>query len=467
MIFSIFGKKKAQTDASTIDTKTVKDGNALSGLKANTNPGFTNSIVDLRHKAKATQLKIDEIESEMARDIFTKNNAPSEGTKVAQPINTNADLLEELKSREVAQRAYKTTHFATTMPLMGETTQLLLNSTAGRISETAAIESIPAIDEAAILFASGQTAAAELILHNLTRQETRHGLHSIPWLMLFDLYQITNEKSKFDKLSLDYVRKLEISAPLWQVGQTADPKSKQSYVPGITFSGKLDSSIISQTDKLISAVEKNKQVRVEFVRTTDINMDGCRYLLAALLAAKKAQCELTVVGAQDLIKIVRPLLQPGRRDPEAYAWLLLLELLQILNDEISFERLSMDYCVTYEISPPAYEKPQNIVTAESAGISVEFAEVERFLMPKVIENNIDALIEKITIFAEKHHSLQLDCKELDRVDFSVCGQLLSGLIPLSTKLNVPIEFQDVNHLVIALLTALGFKNVASIIPRKR
>ena len=176
---------------------------------------------------------------------------------------------------------------------------------------------------------------------------------------------------------------------------------------------------------------------------------------------------MTVVGAHDLMKYIRPLIAVGRKDASEAPWLLLLELLQLVNDEPGFEEASIDYCITYEVSPPSFEAPKNKSTAASVGISIEFVEADRFTLPQVIDGNTSDLIESIARFALDHHSVQLDCSHLNRINFSSCGQLLSGLVPLSKQLNVSIEFHDVNHLVIALLNAMGFKNIAVIFPRKR
>jgi ABC-type transporter Mla MlaB component len=286
--------------------------------------------------------------------------------------------------------------------------------------------------------------------------------------MLFDLYQIANEQSKFEQLSLDYVSKLEISAPIWITPQAAStPKIEKGFVPGVSFSGKLNDQIGKQIDKLSALAKQGQQLRLEFVRITEVNPEGCELLLKGFQALKKSKQELTVVGANDLIKYVRALIAVGRRDESEAPWLLLLELLQLINDEAGFEETSIDYCITYEVSPPSFEAPKNKSTAPSVGISIEFVEAERFALPKVITGNTDELIGKIFAFAKEHHSVQLDCSRLDRIDFSACGSLLSGLIPISKQLNVSIEFHEANHLVIALLNAMGFKNVAVIFPRKR
>jgi len=472
VIFSIFGKKNGGKKSSAANQKSAKDEpTTTSGLTANTSAEFANSIMAQRHIARATERKIDAIEYEMSRDILNRK-FESQQPDPAPPsqMDANANLFDDddisdkntidLKSSE---------HFETTLPMSGMVTDFLLNpNTEGRAAH-AAIENIPALEEAAILFASEQIEATELILQNLIQNESYNALNPSAWLMLFDLYQITNNQARFEQLSLDYVSKLEISAPIWRDDKAAiaPAKEQKGFVPGISFSGKLNAQIEKQIDKLQALAKQHPQLRLEFVRVTELDVAGCEQLLRGFQLLKKSKQELTVVGAHDLIKSVRALVAVGRRDESDAPWLLLLELLQLINDESGFEEASIDYCITYEVSPPSFEAPKNKSTAPSVGISIEFVEADRFLLPKVIEGNTSELIEKIAKFSLDHHSVQLDCSQLDRIDFSSCGQLLSGLVPLSKQLNVSIEFHDVNHLVIALLNAMGFKNIAVIFPRKR
>jgi ABC-type transporter Mla MlaB component len=474
VIFSIFGKKNGGNKSSPAKPKTAKDEPpTTTGLTPNTSADFANSIMAQRHLARATERKIDAIEYEMSRDILKRKfDPPSEtAAPTTEQPDANANLFDDDidNTIDLKNSGLNTDQFEETIPLDASLMDSFNPNTAGGRAAQGAIENIPALEEAAILFASEQIEATELILQNLIENENYNALNPSAWLMLFDLYQITNNQIKFEQLSLDYVNKLEISAPIWRdpQNQIAAPKEQKGFVPGISFSGKLNAQISKQIEKLQTLAKQHPQIRLEFVRISEVDVAGCEQILKGFQLLKKAKNELTVVGAHDLLKFTRPLVAVGRKDESDAPWLLLLELLQLINDEAGFEETSIDYCITYEVSPPSFEAPKNKATAPSVGISIEFVEADRFLLPKVIEGNTKELIENITKFAVDHHSVQLDCSQLDRVDFSSCGQLLSGLVPLSKQLNVSIEFHDVNHLVIALLNAMGFKNIAVIFPRKR
>ena len=473
MIFSIFGKKNRSKKSSAADPGSAQDSPPTTpGLTTNSGVDFANSIMAQRHLARATERKIDAIEYEMSRDILKKDAAKKPGpgsarNATAQRTDANANLFDNDSYRN-SILFRNSEHFETTLALTGATSDFLLQGNIEDHVALTATENIPALEEAAILFANQQSDAAELILQNLIRNENYSALNPSAWLMLFDLYQITNNQVKFEQLSLEYVRKLEISAPVWRDDATPvlPQKEHKAFVPGISFSGKLDAQISTQIDKLQALSRQHAQMRLEFVRITELDVAGCEQILKGFQILKKSEQELTVVGAEDLIHFTSSLIAVGRRDASDAPWLLLLELLQLTNDEPRFEEISLDYCITYEVSPPSFEAQKNKSSEPSVGISIEFIEADRYLLPNVIEGDTQELIKQISIFALNHHSVRLDCSRLNRIDFSSCGRLLSGLLPLSKQLNVSIEFHDVNQLVTVLLNAMGFKNIALIFPRK-
>lgn len=71
------------------------------------------------------------------------------------------------------------------------------------------------VEQVAVLYANGQDAAARALLENSVRIH-----HSGPgerlWLMLFDFYRVTSQKSAFETLEIDYAQAFEKSPPAWR-----------------------------------------------------------------------------------------------------------------------------------------------------------------------------------------------------------------------------------------------------------
>ena len=181
---------------------------------------------------------------------------------------------------------------------------------------------------------------------------------------------------------------------------------------------------------------------------------------------QKSNHKLILVGAAELIEKIHSILQVGRRDETEAPWLLMLEFLRLLNRETDFEEASIDYCITFEVSPPPFESPKDkVVTDDEEAVTVEEDTSGYFKMPKLIEMPVDTLLPDITAHAQLHNPVTLDCTTLQRMDFNAAGQLFGGLTPLLDN-GKSLELFHPNHFVIALCSVMGFGESIQIIPRK-
>jgi ABC-type transporter Mla MlaB component len=360
---------------------------------------------------------------------------------------------------------------ANTLPLtMGTTTQFLLGDETldGNVA-VASSASAAVIEEAAILFANGQTDMVELVLKGALGEESLGGSTLDAWGMLFDLYQITGKQQEFESLSLEFANKFERSPPTWN--SSDDPAAKPAVskpsaaTPTVPFSGKLDSSSIKQLDRVKKLAETHRALRLEFVRISEVDPVGCGLLLGVLKRLQKSGHELILVGAPELANKIRLILLVGRRNETEVPWLLLLEILRLLNLETEFEEVSIDYCITFEVSPPAFAPPETKVTTAQAEQPHAGETTEAFMMPMVIEGRIDELILGIAAYSDEHDPAVIDCSRLAKVDFNAAGRLLTGLAPFCQN-GKTIEFHNVNYLVAALFSVMGLRDIVRILPRK-
>jgi ABC-type transporter Mla MlaB component len=474
-IFS-FLKKKDSPKASTPEDKAAlraKRDEDAARLSASTEMDRQNSQMMQRDIARATALKIDAIESEMEFDIFNEPE-PSWTSRPKRPPKPPSQAKRTEVSEGLAPGAAD--GFQNTLPMMElATTELLADGDSDRGGGGAAIEVAdsainPVIEEIAILYASEQITLVEQMLQSVIQEDQLEQATHTVWWMLFDLYQITGKQAEFDSLSIDYASKFETSPPSWVAAlhrvTPIVPATKAGIAPTVAFSGMLDGSIVKQLEKIQKLSEKNQVFRLEFARVTDVAPEGCALLLRALKTLQKSEHDLIMVGAAELADKIQSIIKIGRRDETDAPWLLLLEMLQLLNREKDFEETSMDYCVTFEVSPPAFETPKNIkvTTAPEEKIHPDISP-DRFMMPVVITSNTDQLVAAITEYAAQYHPVVIDCSRLTRIDFTAAGQLMNGLAPLAGS-GKTIEFQGVNHLVAALLQVMGLNEIAKIFPHK-
>jgi ABC-type transporter Mla MlaB component len=421
-----------------------------------------------REIARATAAKIDEIELEMASDIFDDDawSSPRRTPAAVAALAAGAGGAGVLGAAGTAGIA------PVTLLDSGLDTDGLsgLDSAVGA---AAAPSSAPAVEEAAILYANGQSDAAE--------QSLRASLDSssndrMPWWMLFDLYQAGAREEAFDSIAIDYASHFETSPPAYRapaatvLGAGAGSAAFSGVTPTASLSGCLDAGTGARLARLqapaaapssASSAAFAPPVRIEFSAVTGATAEGCAVLLDTLQALRRAGRELVLAGADHLVGVLRPMLAIGEGTASQAPWLLLLELLLLMNREKDFEETAMDYCVTFEVSPPSFEAPArtalSISTDDSAGSSAGI-EGDRFLLPAVIEGGNPALLAAIDAYAQERPLLVLDCSHLARIDYGAAAMLVARLRALAENGDAGprrIELRDLNHLVAALLRLLG------------
>ncbi|MES2130327.1 MAG: STAS domain-containing protein [Pseudomonadota bacterium] len=433
-IFSIFkGKKTGQVDDldGFADVPTRMAGSDAERARQ-------------REIARATAMKIDAIESAMTQDIFNTPE-PAWGSGPRRP-RTNAQI----------QGGGAGAH--PTLPMLElATTELLADDEVPEAAVEA--QTAPVVEEIAIMYANGQQEVAEAMLTDSLADAglTERSL----WWMLFDLYQISGRQDDFDNIAIDYASRFETSPPTWS--PLSPPAHEASYAgvePTEAFAGLLDAAIVPQLERLAQLAASAAVFRLEFSRVREVTPEGCELLLAALRRLRARA--LTVVGAAELAELIRGTLTIGARDASEGPWLLRLELLQLLNREKDFEETAMDYCVTYEVSPPQFSAPTNVATAAPARAPVS---ADRFMLPALLEGSLEPLGDAIHAYAAQNALLVLDCSRLARADYGAAGKLLAILRPLAAA-GKKIELRDMNHLVAALFKLLGYAESSRLFPHK-
>ncbi|TFW13568.1 STAS domain-containing protein [Duganella callida] len=433
-LFSIF--KKNDTPAPLTDDE-------LARLAANSEAERHSQAARQREIARATAMKIDAIESAMAFDIFNEPEPAWGSPRQPRPARAAAVAGDD-------DAAIPTTLLLTDDELP---------------QPAVAAETAPVVEEIAILYANGQADVARQMLEAAVAASAggQNGERSA-WWMLFDLYQVSGQQDAFDNLSIDYASTFETSPPPWTAPAALAAASPDwaGLTPTVAFSGALGQQIAPQLLHLRQLADDHPVLRLEFSRVSAIAADACALLLDTLRAVQKQQRELILVGAQELAALLRAGLAAGRRDDGEAPWLLLLELLQLQNREKEFEQTAMDYCVTFEVSPPSFSAPHKVAMAPTQHLS---ASPDRFMLPPVIEHHLGALLPAIQRYAEQYEALVFDCSRLTRIDYG-CAIQLHAVLQTLAGADRKVALRDLNHLVHALLRLLGYANLARMYPHK-
>ena len=323
----------------------------------------------------------------------------------------------------------------------------------------------PVVEEVAVLFANGQDAAALAALEAGTAAGNLGAETDQAWAMLFDLYQLMGKREAFERHALDYSVKFEKSPPTW-VDQAPEALNSALSTGGqafVAFSGLLGEASDKQCKLLERMVAANPAARVEFSRVQGGDDLGAALLRQAMVAARKAKCELVMVGAEKLAALLKGKIEPGKRENEP-VWLLLLELYQQTGEQEPFEEWALQYAITFEVSPPWWENRPPARKAPPAPVAAPTANDAFPLVGEMCGGGADAC-QQLAEFAEGRGSVVIDCAALKRVDFVSAGMLmnvLSGLVAGGKT----VHLRRPNHLVLGLFGVLGIDQVAQVERRK-
>ena len=456
-IFSLFGKKErppAQPDLTSV-SRSKADGRSQDMAPADASRREKQAD-DQRQAARATALKIDAIESEMSSEFVRPGLRPAAAAPAAPPAAVTPAATQNLPA------------VPATPPALSESSNFMLSDTIfDSLLDDAAAEDMPLLDEAAILFANRQTGMAEQVLKDaVDGSPMANG--TAAWAMLFDLYQVSGDQDAFEHLSIAYAKQFETSPPAW-IPLTADDTRtsapRAAAVPSVALSGRLDAGIGKFLDRARLLAGSHPAIRLELNRISDVDADGCSLLLQTLIQLQKSGTDLILPGAPELTGKIRAIIEVGRRDDTEAPWLLLLELLAMQNLEAAFEEASIEYCITFEVSPPAFVAPKSRVATVMEMPDPRQGPGECFVMPALIEGRTDALVAELGAYATLHNPACIDCAALARVDVNAATQLMTGLAPFTGDGQV-IEFMHVNHLVATLFNVVGLNNIVRIHTRK-
>jgi len=471
---SLFGKKRDKPDEAQPEPAERQAAPAPSGAPGGaSNPSgaaggggpatVPASALSAREMARATAEKIDRIESEMtkdfsARDTQVTNTIPGEPRKPAAPAPASS------RRRGPAG--------ATTVPSLGQSTDILLgDSILAHAMELSDSASNPAIEEAAILYANGQAMPAAAVLHDAIRSDQsgqNNAAVTQPWLMLFELYQLLGKKAEYESLAIDYAVRFDGPAPAWREDAVSPQASVATERAAVVFQGVLDAGIVPQLDLLKRLAQKNRSLWLEFERVTEVEAAGADLMLRVFAAFQKSSHEVILQGVSHLAELCQAQIAVGRRDPSNAVWMLLLETYRLLDRQVAFEEAGIDYCVTYEVSPPSWEASSHRFKVDDSRLHQPVAGAEdEDLPPNTLAlrgdlvGKLESELHRLTQFASVHSGVIIDCAHLRRVDFTAAGALLNWAVGMQVA-GTPVRFAQVGHLVAALFAVMGLHEVAQI-----
>ncbi|KQV85972.1 hypothetical protein [Pelomonas sp. Root1237] len=478
-----------------------------------------NSKIDLGVKAK-----IDEIEQQMVGESFattqavpkqqpgffdtsTRPVAFSSSVAAPSPAEANGGRVSEFSTpREVQRLQAPTPPAAVTMgaaipPLSDSPPSRLpdlppldmpLSFTLAESTPDVEVQEVvhdPELDEAVIAFANADYENSERALTELVRPGGSRNLHGETWLVLFDHYRATGAQGKFEALAVEYAQQFGLSAPQWfsmpkLVAESTRQSNRSPMAKASQVSWTAPSTVRAEDVTLLQ--KRSETLPMPWVfdwgPLEEIEIEAAIQMRQLFRVWAQQQVDQRWVGGDRFLNQLKELAPVGERDTDPVLWMLRLEALRLANRPDQFDEAAIDYCVTYEVSPPSWERAKCRVriggegssTNSPATSSMQSEAQSTFLDTSVAEASLAQLelmgqmsgdisdsLRTLSTEVGDASIINISCTKLIRLDFMAAGDLLNWVLQRRTE-NRMVVFTDAHRLVALFFGAMGINEHAKV-----
>jgi anti-anti-sigma regulatory factor len=295
--------------------------------------------------------------------------------------------------------------------------------------------------------------------------------------MLFDLYQMAQNRQEFDSLSMLFTVKFEQSPPVWaDNGEAAnDPRRNQSRDRKDFFALKPSASgeLAGEIEKFLAFAEAQGTVRLDVAKVTALSADEALLLANALGHLRKKKTPMWFNNFDVVEKVLRAAFNEGTPESQRPYWLLLFEIYILTARMDEFEELGLEFAVAFEMSPPNWEVYVNKVAADAARATTAAKTAAAAPTPPEIGYELKGVISpassnqiaELNAAAATRPEVVVDMSKVMRVEFSFTAAFFDVVkaIQLAGK---RVILTNLNELNAALLEAMGVNRYAILVRRK-
>ncbi len=353
----------------------------------------------------------------------------------------------------------------------------------------------PELDEAVISFANAEFAACEGSLTALTGVGGARAQHAETWLVLFDLFRATGQQAKFEVLAGEYAQQFGWSAPQWfslpkLVAEAAAAAEDKPRAPrprgdvGWVCPAVIDIDAVARLNA--QTLQMPLPWVFDFADCKRVEAEAASHLTSLFRRWAGEPLDMRWLDGEKFFAALTDAAPTGVRDADPAFWLTRLEGLRIANRADQFDEVAMDYCITYEVSPPSWERARcqvrisghgssthspslsqvgdvstsflesSIIEDSSSGVQMTSVELSGQLVGDISETltRLDAQLGAATV-------VSVTCGKLIRVDFVAAGDLLNWVLAKRGE-NRTLTFAEAHRLVALFFGAMGINEHAKV-----
>jgi hypothetical protein len=313
-------------------------------------------------------------------------------------------------------------------------------------------------------------------------------------MTLFDLYRATGQQDRFDTLAIDFAARFSRSAPLWfsipeQLGLAS--AAAPVVAPAAArrdFSWAAPSTVaVSSVAALQAALARaSSPWTLAWGRLTAIDEAAVPLLADQFTQWADRSGQFVFSGVSALNALLESKTQSGDRSTSPEWWRLRMAALRLMASPDEFELVALDYCVTYEVSPPSWAAPRcGYSDSENAASPAAQADTRDLLAPEAADATVSGVLESAPAATLSGHidgdatpvlepfqalvrpgePLIIGCDRLIRIDFGAAGSVLNWAAEQQSHGHV-VQFHNLHRLVAIFFNVIGVNEHAWVMPRK-
>jgi hypothetical protein len=380
--------------------------------------------------------------------------------------------------------------------------------------EITEMEHDPELDEAVIAFANADFDECERALLALIAPGGARHSQSETWMAVFDLYRALDLPQKFDHLAVSFAHQFGLSAPHWyslpqrvktflaereqhnkeaakpdsdegpstEAGEHSDP-SQQRPVQGWVAPAVIDTEAASQLRYEI--LQLPRPWTMDWSGVQKVAPEGAGQLSQLMKTWATEPISMSWIGVDQLLSVLGESSPSGVRDVDPAFWMLRLDVLRLCNRADQFDEVAIDYCVTYELSPPSWEAavcqvkqmrdgltPHTMTLSHVSDVTttfvesqlhddIEFVQVAALNLSGQLVGDISETLRQLDGQLGASITLDIDCEHLLRVDFIAAGDLLNWVLARRGEQR-EVTFVKPHRLVALFFGAMGINEHAKV-----
>jgi ABC-type transporter Mla MlaB component len=237
--------------------------------------------------------------------------------------------------------------------------------------------------------------------------------------------------------------------------------------------------------------------RLSWVKLNTIDEGAVEALTRLFTQWASQPVQLRFIRADNFEAVLKSATPSGDKSVNPAWWKLRMEVLRVMHRPDEFELVALDYCVTYEVSPPSWDsarceyKPlqedgsyaaSNTIVGDAfrdslssgmsmgyndthaVGSSLQMSNISTVELAGQILGDATEALEMLENKLMGADIMVISCTRLIRIDFSAAGSLLNWVSSRQME-GRQVQFVEVHRLVAAFFNVIGISEHARVLAR--